>query len=228
MVYIPKHYADLSEKMLIRHVVTPWVCPPVPELVIPERPSVVLKVIGLQSPFCVSVGFDDIFIPDVLAESVPCDEELQIGDRIILKIDEWPGFGHQLVAPEYYGLAEPTCPCETPDTLEEVRYGFDVKSETERHAESHKLNWEMEHFIYEPYDKFAQVGKGLWTSEKRPIASVKMSMLDVYGMDGYKTKFDDCYKAAESELSALADEGHLAIEKAQKLLKMFKAASKHY
>jgi hypothetical protein len=165
--------ADFHQKMLTVQCVAPWKCPPAPDMEVPERPSVVLKVIGLRDPRCASIGFDDVFLSDVLVDELYADEDLKIGDRVIVKIDEWNGFGHYLISPEYYGLAEPNCPCETPETLAEVRYEFDIESERRKHEANHKQNWVKDNFVSQSYQRILDIGRGQWMSSSRKYRNDK-------------------------------------------------------
>ena len=80
----PSDICDKHREMLQVVCVSPWDAPECPPLQIPEKPAVVLDVmcVGIDS---VTAGIDDVFQPIIMVEHLEVDEELVVGDRIIVK-----------------------------------------------------------------------------------------------------------------------------------------------
>lgn len=136
------NYPGIYRELLRIHTVKPWEMPPVPEMGIPERPSVILKVLSLSdSAPRVSAGFDDVFCTEPIVRDLLVDEDVSVGDCIIVKSSGWEGFGCELQSPEYDGLAEPGCPCSDVPEVMSVEYAFDAEEERRKHIANHTSKW---------------------------------------------------------------------------------------
>lgn len=137
---------DKFDKKMLQYIkVEPWEMPPCPPLIIPERPSVILEVMKVQEN-SVTAGLDDVFNPLVMAKDLVVDEELFVGDRIIVKGSKWDSITSLIQDPEYDGLAEPACPLSTTDDLLKLEYTFNAKKEQKQLLEKHKEDWESMHW----------------------------------------------------------------------------------
>lgn len=136
-------YNDARLNLLTPITVKPWVVPPAPKLLIPDRPRIILKVLSVSdSAPRVSLGFDDIFFDKPIARDVLVDEEVHVGDMVIVKISGWSGsLDDEVHMPEYDGLAEPGCPCSNISDVMEAKYDFDYEAELVKH----QSRWVQEH-----------------------------------------------------------------------------------
>ena len=136
---------DFDCDMLQIVQVTPWEMPPCPPLSIPERPAVVLDVMRVGEGH-VSAGWDDVFNPIVMVEYLPVDEELCVGDKIIVKGSKWNPKTSLIQEPEYDGIAEQDCPVSTEEELLELKYTFNPEKEQAKLLERHKKAWMRQHW----------------------------------------------------------------------------------
>lgn len=136
---------DFDCDMLQIVQVTPWEMPPCPPLSIPERPAVVLDVMRVGEGH-VSAGWDDVFNPIVMVEYLPVDEELCVGDKIIVKGSKWNPKTSLIQEPEYDGIAEQDCPVSTEEELLALKYTFNPEKEQAKLLESHKKAWMRQHW----------------------------------------------------------------------------------
>lgn len=156
LAWYKEKYAGTAQERLLKPItVKPWVCPPVPKLVIPERPNVVLQVLSVDdgAPRC-SVGFDDVFCNKPIGVGILFgNDDVRVGDRVIIKTSGWDGIGYYLDNPEYDGLAEPECPISDMSEVMDARYDFDVEKEQELLEETWERNWKESNFIVKTYEE---------------------------------------------------------------------------
>ncbi len=160
-VYVKNQYGYRRDLLRVFQV-TPWEPPVFPEVVVPERPSVILKVLSLSK--CaprVSAGLDDVFYTEPIVRELLVDEDVQVGDHIIVKTSGWPGFGLELIKPEYDGLAEDDCPCSSIDAVFEAKYDFSRNLEKSRQ----KLNWLNTHFVVLSNTEIYSKGYDCWHTQ---------------------------------------------------------------
>lgn len=155
-----KKYTGWQRKILTPITVAPWKIPPPPRLVAPERPRVILKVLSVEDGAPrVSVGFDDVFCSDPIGVGILVDEDVKVGDCVIVKTSGWQGIGHEMVKPEYDGLAEPDCPCSEIDEVMEARYDFDLEVEQAMLETKWNDSWLNKHFKIESETAIRQSGR---------------------------------------------------------------------
>ena len=176
-VWFDKKYSGYKRELLRPVTVKPWDIPAPPKVVAPERPSVILKVLSLSdSAPRVSAGFDDVFCIEPLVRELLVDDDVQVGDHIIVKTSGWSGFGSELNKPEYDGLAEPACPCSDIGEVLEAKYDFDLKYEQEKQKANYRINWLDKHFVLRTENEIRQSGiSALQRIENPRMKKVKYS-----------------------------------------------------
>lgn len=154
-------YADTWMLPLLKPVIVkPWDVPATPALVVPERPRVILKVLSVSdSAPRISVGLDDIFCNEPIARDILVDDDVRVGDRVIIKTSGWEGLGHEMKKPEYDGLAEPNCPCSEMTEVMEAEYNFDLEFELKQHDDRWYEMWMDKHFTFKTEDEIRSSGK---------------------------------------------------------------------
>lgn len=159
--WFQEKYAGTWQLRLLKPItVKPWVTPAAPELVVPERPRVILKVLSVSdSAPRISVGFDDIFCNEPIGREILVDDDVCVGDRVIIKTSGWEGLGHEMRQPEYDGLAERDCPCSEMDEVMEAVYTFDPEFEQKMHEAHWRSNWLEKHFTLRTEDEIRRSGK---------------------------------------------------------------------
>lgn len=181
------HFKGYKRHLLNPVTVTPWIIPEVPKLTVPERPSVVLKVTKVSD--CaprISAGLDDIFYEQPLVVELLVDEDVKVGDIIIVKTDGWKGIGHELQKPEYDGLAEPDCPCSEMTEVMEVEYNFDLEFELEQHEARWRKQWIDKHFKFETEHEIRMSGKVTYHDLLNPRKVKKV----IGGWTEYKEEYE--------------------------------------
>jgi len=139
--------------------VTPWKMPEAPPLVVPEKPRLVLKVSKLhESMPRINVSLDDIFLQKCLASEVLVDEEVQLGDKVVVKTTGWDKANDVLINVEYDGLADAECPCSTYENCMEVKYNFDESTELHKHQMQWVSAWLDKHFDVRKNDEIESIG----------------------------------------------------------------------
>ncbi len=165
-----KRYLSLTVK------VEPWETLACSKVVAPERPSVILKVLSLSdSAPRVSAGFDDVFCIEPLVRELLVDDDVQVGDHIIVKTSGWSGFGSELNNPEYDGPAEPDCPCSDMGEVLEAKYDFDLDYEEEKQKAIWRINYLEKHFTLKTEDEIRQSGRSALQYIENPKKNVKYS-----------------------------------------------------
>lgn len=190
--HFDEHYSGYKRELLRPVTVKPWNIPAPPKVVAPERPSVILKVLSLSdSAPRVSAGFDDVFCIEPLVRELLVDDDVQVGDHIIVKTSGWSGFGSELNKPEYDGLAEPACPCSDMGEVLEAKYDFDLETEEEKQKASWRINWLEEHFTLRTEDEIRRSGRSaLQYLENPKMKKVKYSYTPD-NMEEFVTYFED-------------------------------------
>ena len=156
-------------------IVKPWAMPAPPALVVPERPRVILTVLSvLDCSPRISVGFDDVFYNKPIGLSILVDDEVRVGDRVIIKTSGWEGIGHELQKPEYDGLAEPDCPCSEIAEVMEAEYNFDLKFELEQHEARWRKQWMDKHFTFKTEHEIRTSGKTTYNVFTNPRKAKKV------------------------------------------------------
>jgi hypothetical protein len=152
--WLDKHFEGWQRRLLKPITVRPWETPPAPKLVAPERPRVILQVLSVSdSAPRVSVGFDDIFCTDPIGREILVDDDVRVGDRVIIKTSGWEGLGHEMLNPEYDGLAEPDCPCSEMSEVMDAKYNFNLEYEQKKLEDNWHQSWMDEHFKHrDEYD----------------------------------------------------------------------------
>lgn len=139
--------------------VTPWKMPEAPPLVVPEKPRLVLKVSKLHECMPrINVSLDDIFLQKCLASEVLVDEEVQLGDKVVVKTTGWDKENDVLIKVEYDGLADAECPCSTYENCMEVKYDFDESAERRKHEMQWESAWLNKHFDVRTHDEIQKIG----------------------------------------------------------------------
>lgn len=152
----PSHFEYYQQLLLHSVVVEPWCMPEFPEVVAPERPSVILKVTSLSnSGSYVTAGLDDVFCTEPLVKGLFVDEDVKVGDHIIVKTSGWTGMGKKLDNPEYDGLAESNCPCSDASDILAAKYDFDP----EREKIAQKNTWFNNHFLQKTSCEILECGR---------------------------------------------------------------------
>lgn len=146
-----KRYLSLTVK------VEPWETLVCQKVVTPERPSVILKVLSLSnSGLSVSAGFDDVFYNEPIVRELLVDEDVKVGDHIIVKTIGWSGLGNELIDPEYDGLAEDDCSCSDIDDVLAVKHDFELRCNNENQLDILAMN------------KLIKESGGIWLSGRTP------------------------------------------------------------
>ena len=175
-------------------IVKPWVMPVPPALVVPERPRVILTVLSVSdSAPRISVGFDDVFCNEPIGREILVDDEVRVGDRVIIKTSGWEGIGHEMQKPEYDGLAEPDCPCSEMTEVMEVEYNFDLEFELEQHEARWRKAWMDKHFTFKTEHEIRTSGKTTYNGFLNPRKAKKVIVSDGGGWTEYG-EYDEEYK----------------------------------
>jgi hypothetical protein len=159
--WFEQKYAGTWMRRLLNPVaVKPWNMPAAPAFIVPERPRVILKVLSIAD--CaprISVGLDDIFCDKPIGTGILVDDDVRVGDRVIIKTSGWKGLGHEMEKPEYDGLAERDCPCSDMVEVMEAKYNFDLEFELERHEAQWRKSFLEKHFTLRTEGEIKESGK---------------------------------------------------------------------
>lgn len=175
--------------------VTPWEMPPCPPLSIPERPAVVLDVMRVDEG-CVHAGWDDVFNPIVMVERLPVDEELCVGDKIIVKGSKWDPKTSLIQEPEYDGIAEQDCPVSTEEELLALKYTFNPEKEQVKLLERHKKVWMRQHWMLLTESQLLKIAGGASVEEFiEPMDSDKNLQLlrDMQKLVNWSAQYENDY-----------------------------------
>lgn len=114
------------------------------------------------------MGFDDIFCNEPIGREILVDDEVRVGDRVIIKTSGWEGLGHEMQKPEYDGLAEPDCPCSEMTEVMEAEYNFDLEFELEQHEAKWRKQWMDKHFTFKTEHQIMTSGKTTYNVFNNP------------------------------------------------------------
>lgn len=193
-------YADefkgVHRAMLTPVVVKPWVAPSAPVMTIPEKPSVILKVLKVSDDAPrVNAGLDDIFYCKPIVIGLLVDEDVNIGDRIVVKTAGWNNKEKLLINPAFDGLAERGCPCSDMKEVMEAEYTFDLSSEIVLHEKKWYDKWLSENWLIVGYYEIEHTGMSKYKSVK--------GVYDSNGVARYREQ--DKYHGVETDFSSLYD-----------------------
>lgn len=194
--WFEQKYAGKWQLRLLRPItVRPWSLPETPALVVPERPRVILTVLSVSdSAPRISVGFDDIFCNEPIGREILVDDDVRVGDRVIIKTSGWEGLGYELQNPEYDGLAESDCPCSEMTEVMEAEYTFNLEFEQERHEGNWRHNWMEKHFTLRSEHDIRSSGKTTYNGYTDPIKVVPIKgIVDDDGWEEY-VEYEEEYK----------------------------------
>lgn len=128
-------------------VVRPWVVPTMPEIVIPDKPRAVLVVSKVHdSAPRINVALDDVFMNQDVATEILVDEDVNVGDKVVILSNGWDAKNNTLECAQYDGLADIECPCMDHIQLTTLKYDFDLEKETAKLQDAWKLTWLQENF----------------------------------------------------------------------------------